>query len=720
MGLLHHSWMRLKDFSGLHGDATHLWPRWLVIRAVGLVYLFVFWNVIRESPALIGPSGILPAVDLMKHLGDLFPHSPEAFIRAPSLLWLGGGEGMIRLLGWAGMMSALAVVLNLWPRMMLFACWSLFLSFISFFTIFSSTVIDQLMLEVALLCIPYAPRGFRPGLGEDSPPRPVVLFMVRFLLIRVMFESGFFKIYSGDVRWRDFTAMDVMYETAPFPTFLGYLDHQLSHAYHLGEVALTFVAELVAPVLAIFGGRRGRWFALIAWTMLQGGIQLTANFGWLNTAAIGLGLVLLDDQMLVALARRCRLERLARIFAAAKPNPIIGGNVWCLRGLRVALWAHLGLALYSATLSATHGSMDLTDPGLPLRYAFRNFRSTNTYTPYATFTPERIGVEFLGSNDGGTTWRPYEYHQYPQATGHICGFIAPRFLRFEATMQVIATLPERAPTLSLIALKLLERDPLVTGLFARDPFENEPAGMIRMRRYQLEFTDWATYRQTGDFWTKRYLDDYAPMLSITPDGGVKQAESPLEMALIGAEQGNPAAQNYLGSLYLSGEGVPRDVRMAERLFLLAAEKNLAGAEFNLGVLYAEGERANPAEAARWFRRAAEQGLAPAQYALGWMLEEGGGIRRNPAEALQWYRRAAEQGGRDAQFRLGVNYYQGNGAPRDEVEALAWFALAARAGDEDAAANQAVLENQLDAKARQAARDRIERYAKVVERNSAGR
>src|SRR5690606_3757264 len=141
-------------------------------------------------------------------------------------------------LRWAGMMAAVAVVLNLWPRMMLFVCWIIFLSFISFFTIFSSTVIDQLMLEVALLCIPYAPRGYRPGLGADAPPRPIVLLMVRLLLIRVMFESGFFKIYSGDIRWRDFTAMDVMYETAPFPTIFGFIDHQLSHTYHLVEVAL--------------------------------------------------------------------------------------------------------------------------------------------------------------------------------------------------------------------------------------------------------------------------------------------------------------------------------------------------------------------------------------------------------------------------------------------------------------------------------------------------
>jgi len=52
--------------------------------------------------------------------------------------------------------------------------------------------------------------------------------------------------------------MDVMYETSPSPTILGYWAHQLPHAYHVFEIAFTFAAELVAPLLAVFAGRRGR------------------------------------------------------------------------------------------------------------------------------------------------------------------------------------------------------------------------------------------------------------------------------------------------------------------------------------------------------------------------------------------------------------------------------------------------------------------------------
>ena len=43
----------MRDFAGATGDATYLWPRWLVLRAVGLVYVIIFVGVIRELSAAI-------------------------------------------------------------------------------------------------------------------------------------------------------------------------------------------------------------------------------------------------------------------------------------------------------------------------------------------------------------------------------------------------------------------------------------------------------------------------------------------------------------------------------------------------------------------------------------------------------------------------------------------------------------------------------------------
>ena len=62
-----------------------------------------------------------------------------------------------------------------------------------------------------------------------------------------------------------------------------------------------------------------------------------------------------------------------------------------------------------------------------------------------------------------------------------------------------------------------------------------------------------------------------------------------------------------------------------------------------------------AEAVKWYRLAAEQGDAVAQYNLGVMYDNGQGVPQDYAEAVKWYRLAAEQGYAHAQRNLGVMY-----------------------------------------------------------------
>ena len=64
---------------------------------------------------------------------------------------------------------------------------------------------------------------------------------------------------------------------------------------------------------------------------------------------------------------------------------------------------------------------------------------------------------------------------------------------------------------------------------------------------------------------------------------------------------------------------------------------------------------NYAEAVKWYRLAADQGDASAQYNLGVMYANGQGVPQNHAEAVKWYRLAADQGNASAQFNLGDMY-----------------------------------------------------------------
>jgi uncharacterized protein len=83
------------------------------------------------------------------------------------------------------------------------------------------------------------------------------------------------------------------------------------------------------------------------------------------------------------------------------------------------------------------------------------------------------------------------------------------------------------------------------------------------------------------------------------------------------------------------------------------------------------------------RKAAEQGSVESQFNLGLMYSEGNGVTRDYAEAAKWFRKAADQGLAVAQFSLGKMYYEGQGVTRNYMEAYVWFSHAAAQGDEKA-------------------------------------
>ena len=135
------------------------------------------------------------------------------------------------------------------------------------------------------------------GARSPAPPSRIVLWLLRWLLFRLMFESGCVKWLSGDPTWRNLTALTFHYETQPLPTWIGWYAHQLPASVQKVSTALMFGIELVLPFL-IFGPRRVRQVACIAFIALQSFIFLTGNYCFFNLLTIALCLVLLDDAAL--------------------------------------------------------------------------------------------------------------------------------------------------------------------------------------------------------------------------------------------------------------------------------------------------------------------------------------------------------------------------------------------------------------------------------------
>jgi hypothetical protein len=98
-----------------------------------------------------------------------------------------------------------------------------------------------------------------------------------------------------------------------------------------------------------------------------------------------------------------------------------------------------------------------------------------------------------------------------------------------------------------------------------------------------------------------------------------------------AEQGDAAAQTYVGEIFEKGLGVPPDYAAAAQWFRRAAESGYSRAAINLGSLYEQGLGVpkDRAQAATWYRRAA--GLKELAFEPGEVSAEAERLRQEVAE-----------------------------------------------------------------------------------------
>lgn len=110
-----------------------------------------------------------------------------------------------------------------------------------------------------------------------------------------------------------------------------------------------------------------------------------------------------------------------------------------------------------------------------------------------------------------------------------------------------------------------------------------------------------------------------------------------------ARNGDINAQAFLGAIYASGKGLPRDYRAALDWQLKAAKKGHLNAQYNIAVMYSKGMGTTQDldKAARWFEAAARQGLPEARMHLGLFHEKGWVLRKCPFAASEQYYEAGQ-------------------------------------------------------------------------------
>lgn len=112
-----------------------------------------------------------------------------------------------------------------------------------------------------------------------------------------------------------------------------------------------------------------------------------------------------------------------------------------------------------------------------------------------------------------------------------------------------------------------------------------------------------------------------------------------------AENGNAAAQYYLGYMAQNGLGQPWSNARAAGYYRRAAEAGLPEAQLALGDLYLRGMgvEQDEAQGAELYRRAAATGDAQGRFEYGKLLLHGKGVERDPRVALEQFQAAADAG-----------------------------------------------------------------------------
>jgi TPR repeat protein len=153
-----------------------------------------------------------------------------------------------------------------------------------------------------------------------------------------------------------------------------------------------------------------------------------------------------------------------------------------------------------------------------------------------------------------------------------------------------------------------------------------------------------------------------------------------------ADKGSTSAMVELGVLLANGTGVARDQAQARELFRRAADAGNPRGVVNLVALGEDGgPPMDPGQARAMLARAAENNSAEAQFQLGLMEANGVGGPKDDVGARALFEKAAAQNHPGALEWAGSFAATGRGGPTDKAAAKADYERAAALGNENAKA-----------------------------------
>lgn len=433
--------------------------RWVYLKALGATYLAAFVSFWVQASGLAGPQGILP---------------------------IGWSENTLHGLCAGGVVASVMLIAGTLPPLAAGAAWAAYWFVSQAGQDFLGFQWDALLLEMGFFSIFLT-------LGRRAPSR-LATWILRWLLFRVVFFSGYVKLASQDPHWRDLTALRYHFETQPLPTWIGWGFHQLPLGVLQLFAALLFVFELAVPFL-FFLPRKPRIFAFFAMLALQFLIDATGNYGFFGCEVMTLSVLLLDDAWLER-----SLPWLARLMHPHR-------EPWFARARTLLEPVLTGAAALLVVLTTIYPLSFVRAWAAPLDVI-------HSYGVFAVMTTQRNELIFEGSDDG-ETWLPYELKWKPGGLDRRPAFCEPHMPRLDWQLWFAALgTPEQNPWVAAVAVRLLQNSEPVLALFETNPFPKAAPRFIRVAFYQYHFTDFDTLRGTGQYWSRESKGLYLPSVQL--------------------------------------------------------------------------------------------------------------------------------------------------------------------------------------------------------------
>jgi lipase maturation factor 1 len=449
---------------------------------LGFIYFFAFGAFLFQIKGLIGKNGILPINDYLHLIRRAYPK--QYYHLLPTCFWLNSSDQALMGVVITGTALSVLLMFGATPSLCLILLYLLYLSIVSAGQDFLGFGWEGFLLEITFNAF---------FLSLSSSPNLFVWISLNLVLFRFHLQAGAVKIQSGDLNWRNLTAIAFHYQSQPIPNPMAWYAHKLPMWFHKTSTVMMFVIELVVP-FGIFGPDWLRFATFIAFVGLQVGIWFTGNFSYLNHLTVVLSVILVSNVYFPFFE-----------VPTIEPAPLDS----------YALSTLVGVFLITLQL------MQLWQHFFPNTFFYRclkvfsPYHLANRYGIFAVMTTKRYEIVFEGSDDA-VEWKEYLFYHKPSEVTRRPRRISPYQPRLDWQAWFLPFGSAYSePWLERFLFHLLKGTPEVLQLLRGNPFSTKPPQYIRAVAYDYVFTTFKEKKESGAWWKREYAGVFYPPMQLT-------------------------------------------------------------------------------------------------------------------------------------------------------------------------------------------------------------